>query len=97
MKAVRSKREPRACHPRTKAQIRAHAHYIYKMRRELETDECRVVTASRLAPLFLLRRVGLEAARLSSLNRRGIITSREIGAAMQQLLHRRNAIPMDGA
>ncbi|XP_053472443.1 histone H2B.1, sperm-like [Ictalurus furcatus] len=97
MKAVRSKRKSRAAHPRAKAHLRAHAVYIYKLRRELEPVHCRLVGDSRLAASFHLRRVGLEAARLTISNRRGIITSREISAAMQQLSHRRNTIPMDGA
>ncbi|MCJ8747503.1 hypothetical protein PDJAM_G00154260 [Pangasius djambal] len=97
MKAIRPTGKARASQPRAKAQLRAHAVYMYKLRRELEPGHCSLVHESRLAASFLLRRVGLEAARLSAFNRRGIITCWEISAAMQQLSHRRNAIPMDGA
>ncbi|KAF4093269.1 hypothetical protein AMELA_G00000370 [Ameiurus melas] len=97
MKAVRSKRKSRASHPEAKAHLRAHAVYIYKLRRELEPVDLRRVGDSRLAASFHLQRLGLEAARLAPSHRRGVITSWEIRAAVQRLSHRRNAIPMDGA
>ncbi|TSK67215.1 Serine/threonine-protein phosphatase with EF-hands 2 [Bagarius yarrelli] len=97
MKAVRVQGKPRGCRPRAKAQLRAHALYIYKVHRELEPVQWSLVNESRLAPLYLLRRVGVEAARLSALNRRGVITRREISAAMQQVSRIRNGVPMNVA
>ncbi|KAK3509876.1 hypothetical protein QTP70_018495 [Hemibagrus guttatus] len=97
MKAVRSNGKSRVSHPGAKARLRVHALNMYKLRREIEPVDCRLVKESRLAPAFLLRRVGLEAARLSTFNRHRIITGWEIGAAVQQLSHRRKTVPMDGA
>ncbi|KAI5088864.1 serine/threonine-protein phosphatase with EF-hands 1 [Silurus meridionalis] len=88
MKAVRSTAKARACNPKPKAHLRAHAVYMYKLCREREPVPCGPVREPRL---FVLRRVGSEAARLAASNRRGIITTLEIRAALQQLFHRQDA------
>ncbi|KAL7831341.1 hypothetical protein SRHO_G00308440 [Serrasalmus rhombeus] len=82
---------------RVKARLRAHAVFIYRLRRETQSVDVWVVKKPRAPTKFLLRGVSQEAARLSACNRRCVITQREVVAALEQLRRRRNAVPLDGA
>ncbi|KAG9261035.1 histone H2B.1, sperm-like [Astyanax mexicanus] len=98
MKAPRPQVKKSAALSRGKARLRAHAALIYRFRRETQSTDAAVVQRTLRGPTpFLLRRVSQEAARLSALNRRPVITQREVVAALEQLRRRRSATLMAGA
>ncbi|KAK7127635.1 hypothetical protein R3I93_020272 [Phoxinus phoxinus] len=78
------------------ARTRGHAAFMYTVRQQPQAA-VRRVHESRGVSRYLLQRVGLEAARLSSFSRHRIITRREILEAWNHLRRRRIPAALAGA
>ncbi|XP_055768169.1 uncharacterized protein LOC129843474 [Salvelinus fontinalis] len=83
-----------------KKRNKAYSTFIYKIRREgdgIPTMDCLLVNQSTCPRRVLVRLVGSEAARLSRLNRRKVITQLEVHTAMARLRQSRKHVRQPGA